>query len=477
MVRISRKSASSESSTQEGANTRNSRDYDAVCLSGDEYDGASRSHAPRYPHVPVQHTRPARASARSAPGFCSEPKSSYYISEDETGGYSSPSSVSYDSDDSFVDLKARPKTFHTSHRSTGHYAPRPQPAPSRSRDEYLHVGHNGSTYYYPAGTEYHKDSRTRTYSSGVMREGIRRSNTSYEVREHFYNNNRADYDVKEARPRGAGYHEHYEARPVKAFYASSTSYTHAFPIAHDDGTYYVPSGPTFSAAPTYKDDHRSYCHCRGQSRCPEHCRRDPGYGANGPRDNKNDYYSSTDYPRTNCTRPYNSSSSRSSGSSRVHERPKSSTGGSRYYSKTDDGGYSRGTYSRPKYYPHEPTSRDSAGYYRSTTGGKYEHSSPKSSGTPRPKAPPPSAELIDIPDHYATLDVSTTANASEIKRAARQKRIENHPDRLKRPGMSKSELARIDEGAKKVGMAADVLSDEKAKREYDRLRSKIRGQR
>lgn len=52
------------------------------------------------------------------------------------------------------------------------------------------------------------------------------------------------------------------------------------------------------------------------------------------------------------------------------------------------------------------------------------------------------------------------------------KRIETHPDKVKREGMTDTELAAIDASAKAIGEAADVLGDEKSRKEYDkRLRS------
>lgn len=60
------------------------------------------------------------------------------------------------------------------------------------------------------------------------------------------------------------------------------------------------------------------------------------------------------------------------------------------------------------------------------------------------------------------------ATPAEIKSAAKRRRVEVHPDKLKKPGMSDSEQAKIDGEAAKVGEAADVLQNPQQKWEYDR---------
>ena len=76
----------------------------------------------------------------------------------------------------------------------------------------------------------------------------------------------------------------------------------------------------------------------------------------------------------------------------------------------------------------------------------------------------------EIPDHYRTLGLSSEASMDEIKSAARKMRVATHPDKLKKPGMSESQLKQIDERAAKVGEAAQILSDPKSKKAYDRER-------
>lgn len=73
-----------------------------------------------------------------------------------------------------------------------------------------------------------------------------------------------------------------------------------------------------------------------------------------------------------------------------------------------------------------------------------------------------------LPDHYAALKLGPLATSEEIKSAAKRRRVEVHPDKLKKPGMSDSERAKIDAAAAEVGQAADVLSNPEHKLEYDR---------
>ena len=73
-----------------------------------------------------------------------------------------------------------------------------------------------------------------------------------------------------------------------------------------------------------------------------------------------------------------------------------------------------------------------------------------------------------LPNYYATLEIDHLATADEIKIAAKRRRVEVHPDRLKRIGMSDSESAKIDSVAAMVGQAAEVLQNPEMKREHDR---------
>ncbi|KAI4211924.1 MAG: hypothetical protein LQ351_005264 [Letrouitia transgressa] len=93
-----------------------------------------------------------------------------------------------------------------------------------------------------------------------------------------------------------------------------------------------------------------------------------------------------------------------------------------------------------------------------------------STGRKRPKrdvSPPDYAGAVSPPpNHYATLGLKPNASMEEIILAAKRKRIEKHPDRLK-PGKSQEECAKIDHEAAQVGMAADVLTKPTEKAEYD----------
>lgn len=130
--------------------------------------------------------------------------------------------------------------------------------------------------------------------------------------------------------------------------------------------------------------------------------------------------------------------------------------------------------------PREPTqqTKNSSHRIRSSDHTPYHHS-------PR-QAPAPSREKIHqsessnifnnytLPsvaprggDLYKTLNVSPEASHAEIVRAARRRRIEAHPDRLKYPGMTQSALDGIDDEAQNVGLAADTLCDEVSRRKYD----------
>lgn len=79
-----------------------------------------------------------------------------------------------------------------------------------------------------------------------------------------------------------------------------------------------------------------------------------------------------------------------------------------------------------------------------------------------------SKSLSEVPSHYKTLGVANNASAAEILQAAKKMRILCHPDRLKRNGSTPEEIVKIDEQAKNVGWAADVLCNEESRRKYDR---------
>ena len=98
------------------------------------------------------------------------------------------------------------------------------------------------------------------------------------------------------------------------------------------------------------------------------------------------------------------------------------------------------------------------------THERRDHGNHRHQGVPARKA------REELPDHYLTLGISPLASAEEIKTAAKRKRVEVHPDRLKKAGMDESELAKIDAVAAKVGQAAEVLQNAEQKLKYDRQR-------
>lgn len=92
---------------------------------------------------------------------------------------------------------------------------------------------------------------------------------------------------------------------------------------------------------------------------------------------------------------------------------------------------------------------------------------------PKPKSKPRRAEVLapgeKPPDHYATLNILRHSTHEEILVAAKRRRIETHPDSFKRRGgeLAQEEVDRLEEEAKKVGWAADILSDVILRENYD----------
>ncbi|KAL9594851.1 MAG: hypothetical protein Q9179_005220 [Wetmoreana sp. 5 TL-2023] len=106
----------------------------------------------------------------------------------------------------------------------------------------------------------------------------------------------------------------------------------------------------------------------------------------------------------------------------------------------------------------------------------------ESSRTQRPSASKPKTKQQPPKDRPATLEasldlyelfrVNPSSSQAEIEKAVKKKRIDCHPDRLKQPGMSSAELRFIDEQAKIIGGAAEVLLDPKKRKLYDKKGSK-----
>lgn len=83
--------------------------------------------------------------------------------------------------------------------------------------------------------------------------------------------------------------------------------------------------------------------------------------------------------------------------------------------------------------------------------------------TPGPEPAAPRTGVL-----YAILGLSPEATQAEIIRAARRRRIQVHPDKLKTAGMAQEDIDRIEDEAQEVGLAADTLCDEVSRGEYDR---------
>lgn len=71
------------------------------------------------------------------------------------------------------------------------------------------------------------------------------------------------------------------------------------------------------------------------------------------------------------------------------------------------------------------------------------------------------------PNHYCILGVHPSTSHEGILKAAKKKRIETHPDKFTKDGLSLDKLVKIIETAKVVGMASDVLCDPKKRQKYD----------
>ncbi|KAL8868918.1 MAG: hypothetical protein Q9174_004665 [Haloplaca sp. 1 TL-2023] len=70
-------------------------------------------------------------------------------------------------------------------------------------------------------------------------------------------------------------------------------------------------------------------------------------------------------------------------------------------------------------------------------------------------------------DPYLILHLKPSASRAEIEKAVREMRIRYHPDKRKRAGMSSKEIDCIDEQAKLVGQAAEILLDPGKRSNYD----------
>ena len=90
--------------------------------------------------------------------------------------------------------------------------------------------------------------------------------------------------------------------------------------------------------------------------------------------------------------------------------------------------------------------------------------------SPPSPPPPPPTQKPQVPaplDIYAILKISPQSSPDEMKRAVRVRRVEIHPDKRKRQGLSKEEEDMIEEEAKLVGWAADILLDQEKRQTHD----------
>ena len=95
------------------------------------------------------------------------------------------------------------------------------------------------------------------------------------------------------------------------------------------------------------------------------------------------------------------------------------------------------------------------------TGPRYEKARPKISSTIE-------EEEEELPNYYAMLGISPFASRDEVRRAAKSKRVEVHPDKCVKPDMSEIEKEKAYEVAAAVGQAADVLTGAELKWWYDK---------
>lgn len=139
--------------------------------------------------------------------------------------------------------------------------------------------------------------------------------------------------------------------------------------------------------------------------------------------------------------------------------------------------YKSGPTSNQKHYNNDSgRSRKYEPDYKTGSRHQDEDNSRRNKYKPEPryeKAHPKIASAIErekeeLVNYYATLGISSLASSHEIKKAARSKRVEVHPDKCIKPDMSKSEKAKVYEIAAAVGQAADVLTDGELKSKYDK---------
>ena len=106
---------------------------------------------------------------------------------------------------------------------------------------------------------------------------------------------------------------------------------------------------------------------------------------------------------------------------------------------------------------------------RGPTGQRAREKSPPSARERSPPSPVRSAFPVDV-DLYKLLGIEPTATATEIRKAYLVAAKKYHPD--KHAGSPPAKLKEVEAIMKKVVNAYEILSDERAKREYDARRRK-----
>lgn len=192
-----------------------------------------------------------------------------------------------------------------------------------------------------------------------------------------------------------------------------------------------------------------------------------GFREEDPRSNRNDRYFEDRERRHHQEAPKSSqrkepkptytdgNSSRTKG----YSNPKHATNDNPSWDRPESGS------SRRQEMPHSSRSESRRGENPKTNRDNPSHGDRKQRHEQKVPLPKP---IEKMSDHYATLQLDPFATDAEIKNAAKRRRVEVHPDRLKKVGMSDSERAKIDAAAAKIGQAADVLQNPEQKREYDR---------
>ncbi|WP_188991940.1 J domain-containing protein, partial [Saccharopolyspora thermophila] len=80
-----------------------------------------------------------------------------------------------------------------------------------------------------------------------------------------------------------------------------------------------------------------------------------------------------------------------------------------------------------------------------------------------------------LPDYYATLGVEPGASNDEIRVAYRTAMRQHHPDKVQQAGGDEKAVEAAKVKTQQINAAWQVLSDERKRAEYDRLRQRSRG--